>query len=82
MDELLRRDGMTLFAICSHLFTEHGTASSRQAISQHLAVLEEAGIVRSERVGRTKVHRIDTTPLRSIVERWPVDPQLDPLEEP
>jgi DNA-binding transcriptional ArsR family regulator len=49
----------------------HGITSSRQAISQHLAVLEEAGLVTSRRDGRTKLHHLDTTPLRALTERWP-----------
>ncbi len=69
MDELARKDGLTLFEICARLLTEHATTLTRQAISQHLAVLEQAGLIRSERVGRTKIHHLDTTPLRSIIER-------------
>ena len=71
LDLLVVRDGQTLFELCTRLVADHGTSSSRQAISQHLAVLEEAGLVHTHRVGRTKVHHLDTTPLRSIPERWP-----------
>ena len=73
LDELTVRDGLTLFEICSRLIMLHGSTSTRQAISQHLAVLEEAGLVTSHRAGRTKVHHLNTEPLRSIVERWPLD---------
>ena len=73
LDELTDRDGQTLFEICGRLTMKHGLASSRQAISQHLAVLEQAGLVRTRRQGRYKFHHIDTSPLRSIVERWPID---------
>ena len=73
LDELTVRDGLTLFEICSRLIMLHGSTSTRQAISQHLAVLEEAALVTSERVGRTKVHHLNTEPLRSIIERWPLD---------
>ena len=72
LDELTDKDGQTLFEICSRLSMKHGLGSSRQAISQHLAVLEEAGLVSSRRDGRYKFHHLDTTPLRSIVERWPI----------
>ncbi len=72
LDELTDRTGQTLFEICSRLTMKHGLGSSRQAISQHLAVLEEAGLVRTRREGRYKFHDLDTTPLRSITERWPV----------
>jgi DNA-binding transcriptional ArsR family regulator len=73
LDELTEKDGQTLFEICGRLAMKHGLASSRQAISQHLAVLEEAGLVTSRREGRYKFHHLDTTPLRSIAERWPTD---------
>ncbi len=48
-----------------------GLGLTRQAISQHLDVLEEAGLVRTSRDGRYKFHFIDTSPLRDIVDRWP-----------
>ncbi|WP_344920055.1 metalloregulator ArsR/SmtB family transcription factor [Streptosporangium oxazolinicum] len=73
LDELTDRDGQTLFEICGRLAMKHGLASSRQAISQHLAVLEQAGLVHTRRQGRYKFHHIDTSPLRSIVERWPIN---------
>ena len=72
MDELLERDDQTLFELCARLATKHGLASTRQAISQHLDVLEAAGLVRSRRESRFKFHSLDTTPLRAITERWPL----------
>ncbi|PFG39576.1 ArsR family transcriptional regulator [Georgenia soli] len=72
LDELLLRDGQTLFEICGRLTMRHGSTSTRQAVSQHLAVLEDAGLVRSHRDGRTKIHHLDTEPLRAIIERWPL----------
>ena len=71
LDELQERDGQTLFELCSRLAMKHGVALTRQAISQHLAVLESAGLVRTERQGRYKFHYIDTAPLQAIAERWP-----------
>ena len=73
LDELIDRDGHTLFEICGRLAVKHSLASSRQAISQHRGVLEQAGLVHTRRQGRYKFHHIDTSPLRSIVERWPID---------
>jgi DNA-binding transcriptional ArsR family regulator len=70
LDELSERDGQTLFELCSRLTTKHGLGSSRQAISQHLDVLESAGLVRTRREGRYKFHHLDTTPLETILERW------------
>lgn len=73
LDELTERDGQTLFELCTRLAMKHGLGSSRQAISQHLDVLERAGLVRTRREGRYKFHHLDTAPLRQIVERWPIE---------
>lgn len=75
LDELAERDGQSLFEICGRLSGRHGVGSSRQAISQHLAVLESAGLVRSRRAGRTKLHYFDPSPLRDLARRWPIDPE-------
>jgi DNA-binding transcriptional ArsR family regulator len=74
LDELQERSGQTLFELCNRLISKHGLSSSRQAISQHLDVLEGAGLVRSRREGRYKFHDLDTTPLRAITDRWRTDP--------
>lgn len=78
MDELRLKDGQSLFEICSRLTMRHGNASTRQAISQHLAVLEAAGLIHTRRDGRTKLHHLDTTPLRAIIERWPLEEPENP----
>ncbi|MET7396668.1 metalloregulator ArsR/SmtB family transcription factor [Dactylosporangium sp. NPDC005572] len=70
LDELSDRGDQTLFEICNRLIARHGIASSRQAISQHLELLEAAGLVVSRREGRYKFHSVDPTPLDTIVERW------------
>jgi DNA-binding transcriptional ArsR family regulator len=72
LDELADRDGQTLFEICTRLVMRHDIGSTRQAISQHLDVLEQASLVRSERQGRYKFHHLDTDPLRLIADRWPI----------
>ncbi len=70
LDELTDRDGQTLFEICTRLINKHGLGSSRQAISQHLDVLEAAGLVETRREGRYKFHHINVEPLGTIVARW------------
>ena len=70
LDELCDRDGQTLFEICTRLTMKHNLSLTRQAISQHLEVLEEAGLVSSRREGRYKYHFLDTAPLMAIVKRW------------
>ena len=74
LDELVERDEQTLFELCGRLLTKHGLSSSRQAISQHLEILEAAGLVRTERRGRYKLHYLDTDPLQQITRRWPPRP--------
>ena len=71
LDELTERDGQTLFELCTRLVTKHDLSSSRQAISQHLDVLEAAGLVRRRREGRYTFHHLDTSPLAAIADRWP-----------
>ena len=71
LDELVVRRRQTLFEICARLGSWHGLTSTRQAVSQHLDVLEAAGLVRSTREGRYRFFEVDTGPLRAIAERWP-----------
>jgi DNA-binding transcriptional ArsR family regulator len=70
LDELTARDGQTLFEICARLAMKHQMGSTRQAISQHLDVLEGAGLLSTRREGRYKFHRLNRKPLRGIVNRW------------
>ena len=73
LDELQERGGQTLFELVTRLISRHGLTSTRQAVSQHLEVLEAAGLVRSRREGRYKFHDLDTSPLKAIVDRWRID---------
>ncbi len=73
LDELQERSGQTLFELITRLISRHGLTSSRQAVSQHLDVLEAAGLVRTRREGRYKFHDLDTSPLRAITDRWRLD---------
>jgi DNA-binding transcriptional ArsR family regulator len=73
LDELRDRDDQTLFELCGRLTMKHRLGSSRQAISQHLDVLEDAGLITTRREGRYKFHRLDTSPLSAIVDRWPIN---------
>jgi DNA-binding transcriptional ArsR family regulator len=70
LDELRERSGQTLFELCSRLTMKHGLGLTRQAISQHLDVLESAGLVTTKREGRYKFHYINTDPLKAAYERW------------
>jgi len=75
LDALAERDGQTLFELCTRLVTTRGLTSSRQAISQHLDVLDAAGLVHRRREGRYTFHDLDTTPLAPLRERWHRPPE-------
>jgi DNA-binding transcriptional ArsR family regulator len=77
LDELVKRDGQSLFEICGRLTMKHDIGSSRQAISQHLAVLEAAGLVIVKREGRYKFHWFNGEPLKAITRRWPTNGRKD-----
>jgi DNA-binding transcriptional ArsR family regulator len=78
IDELQDRNGQTLFELCVRLTTKHGLGSTRQAVSQHLDVLEAADLVVTRREGRYKFHDLDTAPLREIVDRWDITSERRP----
>ncbi len=61
---------------------QHGIPVSRQAITKHLRMLEVAGVVRSQRVGRDRRWQIKTRPLsevqrylEQISEQWDATPE-------
>jgi DNA-binding transcriptional ArsR family regulator len=76
LDQLHARSGQTLLSLCEHL------KMSRQAVSKHLALLEEANLVVTVWQGREKLHYLNPVPLHEISERWISKyqrPQLDAL---
>jgi DNA-binding transcriptional ArsR family regulator len=75
LDVLAERDDQTLFELCARLASDHDIDLTRQAISQHLAVLEAAGLVQTRRDGRYKFHSIDISPLRGALARWLTEEQ-------
>lgn len=74
IDELGERDGQTLFELHVRLISWHGAALTRQALSKHLGVMEEAGLVRTEWRWRSKHHFLVREPLRRLWRVW-----LEPL---
>ena len=64
LDQLYAKNGQTLTALASHL------AMTRQAVTQHLAVLEAANLVATIRRGREKLHFINPVPIHEIYQRW------------
>lgn len=70
VDRLAARPNQSLFELCAGAVAEGQPAMSRQAVSQHLDVLEKAGLVRVAWAGRTKLHTLDPAPLRSAQAAW------------
>ena len=64
LDLLHRDNGQTLTALCEHM------DMSRQAVTQHLQLLEEANLVAIVWQGREKLHYLNPVPLHEIHERW------------
>jgi DNA-binding transcriptional ArsR family regulator len=64
LDLLHANDGQTLNDLCEHL------DMSRQAVTQHLNMLEAANLVGVVWRGREKLHFLNPVPLQEIYERW------------
>jgi DNA-binding transcriptional ArsR family regulator len=64
LDLLHANNGQTLGELCEHL------DMSRQAVTKHLAVLEEANLVAIIWRGREKLHYLNPVPIHEIAERW------------
>ena len=60
IEELHERNDQSLFELCVRLMTGRGFDVSRQAVSKHIAVLEEAGLLSVRKLGRTNIHHLDT----------------------
>lgn len=64
LDALNAHDAQTLTELCKHL------DMTRQAVTQHLNVLETAQLVVTNRRGREKLHFLNPLPLQEIYDRW------------
>src|SRR5229473_8094333 len=64
LDRLYAENGQTLNELCARL------AMTRQAVSKHLAILEDANLVATIKRGREKLHYLNPVPIHEIAERW------------
>lgn len=69
LDRLRADNGQTLNELCARL-AKSGAAMTRQAVSKHLAILEDANLVATVRRGREKLHYLNPVPIHDIGERW------------
>ena len=66
IEALHERNDQSLFELCTRLMSGRATAVTRQAVSKHVAVLEEAGVVGVRKIGRTNIHHLDTARLAEV----------------
>lgn len=64
LDRLRLENGQTLGKLCENL------DMTRQAVTKHLKILEEATLVVTIRRGREKLHYLNPLPIHEIAERW------------
>ncbi|MGP8226913.1 MAG: ArsR/SmtB family transcription factor [Terracidiphilus sp.] len=64
LDRLRAENGQTLGQLCTHL------EMTRQAVTRHLKLLEEASLVVPVWRGREKLHYLNPVPIHEIAERW------------
>jgi DNA-binding transcriptional ArsR family regulator len=64
LDRLRVRGGLTLIELCD------GIEMTRQGVTKHIDLLEEAGLVVTRRQGREKFHYLNPVPIHEIAERW------------
>jgi len=76
LDRLFTRNGQSLGELCE------GMNMSRQAVTKHLNILEEAGLVTPVWRGRERLHYLNPVPINEIADRWIAKferPRLDAL---
>jgi DNA-binding transcriptional ArsR family regulator len=64
LDRLFKKNGQTLGELC------HDLNMSRQAVTKHLVLLEEADLIVIKWQGREKLHYLNPMPIHEIYERW------------
>ncbi|MEO4042445.1 metalloregulator ArsR/SmtB family transcription factor [Hoeflea sp. CAU 1731] len=64
LDQLRRQNGQTLGELCGVL------SMTRQSVTQHLGLLEDANLISTRKRGREKLHFINPVPLHDVYERW------------
>lgn len=64
LDLLHAKNGQSLGELCEHLLM------TRQGVTQHLQLLEDANLVTTKWQGREKLHYLNPMPIHQIYERW------------
>jgi DNA-binding transcriptional ArsR family regulator len=64
LDRLRQRNGQSLTELCDRQMI------SRQAVTKHLKVLEEADLILAVRRGRARLHYLNPVPIHAVAMRW------------
>ncbi|MED4750766.1 metalloregulator ArsR/SmtB family transcription factor [Brevibacillus choshinensis] len=64
LDLLFQKNGQSLGEMCEHL------DMTRQSVTKHLVILEEAELIVVEWQGRNKLHYLNAAPIADIYDRW------------
>ena len=64
LDRLYARSGLTMSQLCEEM------DMSRQAVAQHLRMLEAANLVSTTWRGREKLHYLNPVPIHELYDRW------------
>jgi DNA-binding transcriptional ArsR family regulator len=64
LDLLHAKNGQTLGELCGEL------DMTRQAVTKHLVLLEDANLIATQKRGRKKIHYINPVPINDIADRW------------
>ena len=70
LEELSVRDNQSLFEILARLVEKHQLSITRQAVSKHLKVLEETGLIETAWSGRTKLHTSCVSDSKELLIHW------------
>lgn len=70
LDELSERNELTLYELTARLTMNHNITISRQGIAKHLSILEDAGLLKSERKGKYRIIMFNNEPLKNLLKRW------------
>lgn len=64
LDVLFQQDGQTLTELCVHL------PMTRYGVMKHLQLLEDAGLITTQKEGREKYHYLNSIPIQDVYNRW------------
>ena len=65
LDALFAADGQTAGELCARV-----PEMTRFGVMKHLGLLEDAGLVSTQRAGRTKLHYLNPVPIGLVADRW------------